>query len=93
VWITGHKVWVDMMKRLQKGMYEEEVEEMSWAQRKDIRNWPGLGDVLKRTVWPSGQVGTGNAATDVFTSIMRVDERLPWLAEGKAILPVHVAVV
>jgi hypothetical protein len=29
VWITGHKVWVDMMKRLQKGMYEEEVEEMS----------------------------------------------------------------
>jgi hypothetical protein len=27
-----------------------------------MRNWPGLGDVLKRTVLRRGQVGTGIAA-------------------------------
>jgi hypothetical protein len=35
--------------------------------REEIRNLPGLGGVLKMTVWwPSGQVGTGNAVPDAF---------------------------
>jgi hypothetical protein len=34
-------------------------------QREEIRNWLGLGGVLKRTVWwLSGQVGTGNTVSD-----------------------------
>jgi hypothetical protein len=36
--------------------------------REEIRNWPELGDVLKRTVWwPSGQVGTDNAVLDAYS--------------------------
>lgn len=36
-----------------------------WKGRHEIRNWLRLGDVLNRTVLPSGQAGTGNSATDV----------------------------
>jgi hypothetical protein len=53
------------------------MEEMTRDCREEIRNWPGLGSVLKRMVWPSGQVGTGSAATDVSVSFKRVDEVLP----------------
>jgi hypothetical protein len=47
------------------GNIEEENGRNNRGWKEEIRNWPGLGSVLKRAVWPNGQVGVGSAATDV----------------------------
>jgi hypothetical protein len=42
-------------------------------QREEIRKWLGSGGVLKRTVqWPSGQVRTGNAVSDLMDSVLEL---------------------
>jgi hypothetical protein len=48
-----------------KGNIREEIGRNNMRdQREEIRKWPGLCGVLKRTVrWPSGQVWTGNAVS------------------------------
>jgi hypothetical protein len=47
-------------------------------QTEEIRNWPGPGNDLKRTVWqPSGQVGTSNAVSDASYVFETADEKLP----------------
>jgi hypothetical protein len=63
-WVTGKKGGRDENREgnIRGGNKRNNMRD----QREEIRKWPGPGGVLKRTVcWPSGQVGSGNAVSDV----------------------------